>query len=266
MSSRHFRRGVKGLSVGLVALSVALMAAGTVAAHTGSPSGITVIQTSSLTIQASGTWSWPAEASASTLSYVGYAIDWGDVSSGNALGTFHIGDGTSATNVILQPTSPAQGTSGTWGPVSHTYALPGTYSACVIIFDLGTSKPFTTTGYHSTQAGGTNHNTDNSVDHNQQTSAMCAQFSVVGQSPSPSVIPTLPPTAAPSGTVLASASPTPFESFAGATGTPDVTAPPTGTSTPSAPDQGAPALPLVLVLLGSSLASLVVFKTTRMTR
>jgi hypothetical protein len=246
MPSRPSRRGAQRLGIGLIAISLALTAVGTATAHTGSPTAITVSPTSGLAVQASGTWSWPAMASASKLSYVGYAIDWGDVSSGNAVGSYHIGDGTPATNVILQPTSPAQGSSGSWGPVSHTYAAPGTYTVCVIIYDLGLTQPFTTTGYHSLEAGGTSHNTDNSVDKNSQVPATCSPVVLVAPSSSPS--------------------PTAFESFQGATSEPTATPPATdAASLPSGPDQGVPALPLVL-LFGSSLASVFVFKTSKVGR
>jgi hypothetical protein len=170
-------------------------------------------------------------ATASKLSYAGYAIDWGDVTSGNAVGTYHIGDGTPATNAILQPTTPAQGSSGSWGPVSHTYATAGTYTVCVIMYDLGEVKPFKTTGYHSLQAGGTGRNTDNSVDNKGQVPSMCQQIDVTQPTSSP------------------------FQSFRGITAGPTTTPPPTGTaSLPSAPDQGVPMLPLFL-LAGSCLAS-----------
>ena len=248
MSSRPSRRGVQRLGVGLIAVSLALTAVGTVTAHTGSPSAITVTPTTGQSIQASGTWSWPAMATAGHLSYIGFAIDWGDVTSGNALGAYHIGAGTPATNVILQPTSPAQGASGSWGPVSHTYAAPGIYTVCVIIYDLGLTKPFTTTGYHSLQAGGTGHNTDNSVDHASQVPSMCGRVDLTAPSPSPS------------------ATPTSFESFQGATSDPSSTPPPTdATSLPSAPEPGAPAQPLAL-LVASSLAAVVVFKTSKVAR
>jgi hypothetical protein len=256
MSSRPSRRGVQRLGVGLIAVSLALTAVGTVMAHTGSPSAITVTPTSGQSIQASGTWSWPAMATAGHLSYIGFAIDWGDVTSGNALGTFHIGDGTPATNVIMQPTSPAQGASGSWGPVSHTYAAPGIYTVCVIIYDLGLTKPFTTTGYHSLQAGGTNHNTDNSVDHGSQVPTMCGRVDLTAPSPSPTAVSS--PTALPT--------PTSFESFQGATSDPTASPPPTNAaSSPSAPDPGTPALPLAL-LIASSLAAVFVFRTTKVAR
>ena len=250
MASRPSRRVVQRLGIGLTAISLAVMLVGTVTAGSGNPNTIGVSPSGALTVQASGTWSWAEMATNSKLSYTGFAIDWGDVTSGNALGIYHIGDGTPATNVVLQPTSPAQGTSGLWGPVSHTYAAPGIYTVCVIIYDLGLTKPFTTTGYHSLQAGGTGHNTDNSVDHGLQVPAMCGRVDLTAPSASPTAV----------------ATPTSFESFQGATSDPSTSPPPTDAAgSPSAPDPGAPALPLAL-LIASSLAAVFVFRSTKVAR
>jgi hypothetical protein len=235
-------------------------------AHTGSPGTITVTKTGPLAISASGTWSWPAMASAGTLSYVGYAIDWGDVTSGNAIGTFHIGDGTPATNVILQPTTPAQGSSGTWGAVSHTYAKAGTYNVCVIIYDLGPTKPIATTGYHSLQAGGTGHNTDNSVDHHQQVPSLCAVFDAAAATPTPGQTVagvTSPPTAGPTG-AGATSRPTPFQSFEGATAVPTSTPPPTAAAgQPDTTDSGTPLLAVAL-FIGALFGSILTYKMARL--
>jgi hypothetical protein len=213
-----------------------MMAIGTATAHSGSPDSIHVTVAGGLTVKASGTWSWAADAAPHELSYVGFALDWGEVSSGNAVGTYHIGDGTAATNVVMQPTSPAQGSSGTWGSVSHTYAKPGTYMVCVIIYDLGETKPFATTGWDSLKAGGTSHNTDNSVDGNHTVQAMCGQIEVTDPSPSP------------------------ISSVLG------VTSPPTSTvATLPSEDGGSPLLPLALLLI-SFLVSLFVFRTVKVGR
>ena len=233
---RAGRRVVQPLAIAMVATSLALAAVGTVTAHSGSPDTIHVTQTASLTVKATGTWSWSADAAPHELSYVGFAIDWGDISTGNAVGQFHIGDGTAATNVVLQPTSPAQGSSGAFGPVSHVYAKAGTYVVCVIIYDLGETKPFATTGWDSLRAGGTDRNTDNSVDGKHRVPAMCGQIAVTDPTPSP------------------------VSSVLGAT------SPPTGTAAPEAPqDGGLPLMPLGL-LLGSCLASVYVFKTQKVGR
>jgi hypothetical protein len=216
MPSRPYRwPGKRRLLAGAAALAIATLAlAGVSYAHTGTPSSIVVI-TSGLSVQASGTWSWSSVASASVPNYVGYAVDWGDVTSGNEVGTYNIGDGTAATNVVTL-TTPSQGTSGSWGPMSHTYAAAGTYTVCVILYDLGKTTPFATTGYHSTMAGGVNRNTDNSVDKGYTNPVQCATFDVTA----PTTAPTQPPTQAPT------QAPTAFQSFSGATGTPE---PPTAT-------------------------------------
>jgi hypothetical protein len=246
---RPSRRVVGWLGIGLVSVSLAMVAVGSAAAHTGTGNGI-VVTPAGLSVSASGTWTWGSQASASKLSYVGFAIDWGDTSSGNDVGTHHIGDGTAATNVVMQPTTPAQGTSGTWGPISHTYAQAGTYTICAIIYDLGTSKPFLASGYHGLTAGGPTRNTDNSVDKGNAVPAICGQFVVTG--PSPSAVTTVAPSA--------STTVGPTSSVLG------VTSPPTATATPlPAPDQGLPLIPLAF-LLTSGAGSMLVFKTVRVRR
>jgi hypothetical protein len=231
-----------------------MMVVGTVTAGSGSPNTIGVSPSGALSVQASGTWSWAEMATNSKLSYTGYAIDWGDVTSGNALGIYHIGDGTPATNIVLQPTSPAQGTSGLWGPVSHTYAAPGIYTVCVIIYDLGEVKPFKTTGYHSLKATGTSRNSDNSVDNKQEVPAMCTKVDLTAPSP----------TATATAVTVTAASPTPFESFQGITSDP-FSPPPTGTVSPPDQKSGLPTMPLFL-LIGSFLTSLFVLRTVKVSR
>jgi hypothetical protein len=262
MSVRPGTSAATRLGASVLAGFLAMMAVGAASAHTGSPGTIAVTQTGPLAISVSGTWSWPAMASAGTLSYVGYAVDWGDVSSGNVIGTFHIGDGTPATNVVLQPTTPAQGSSGTWGAVSHTYAKAGTYNVCVIIYDLGTTKPFLTTGYHSLQAGGTGHNTDNSVDHHQQVPALCAVFAATGATPTGQT-PTPGQTVA-GATSQPTSTPSPFQSLLGATSGPTATPPPTAAADPrDGTDAGLPLLAVAL-FLGSLFGSILAYKMARL--
>jgi hypothetical protein len=219
------RRGAVGrIGIAVAGVSLALLAAGVANAGSSSPTSIHVVSQSGLTVNVAGDWSWPEEATASTLSYAGYAIDWGDVTSGNQLGSYHIGDGTAATNVVMQPTSPAQGSSGTWGPVAHTYAQSGDYTVCAIMYDLGEDMPFKTSGYHGLKATGTSRNTDNSVEQNNDPAVACTTVSV---------------------TV---ASETAFESFQG------FTAAPTGTADRAPTGNGSPILPLLL-LAGSGITS-----------
>jgi hypothetical protein len=251
---RLWGRAMGQLGIGVVAVSLALMAVGSAIAHTGAP-GTVNIAPSGLSVSASGTWTWGSQASATKLSYVGFAIDWGDLSSGNDVGPYHIGDGTPATNIVMQPTTPAQGTSGTWGPVTHAYAQAGTYTVCVIIYDLGTSKPFLASGYHGLTAAGVSRNTDNSVDKGNPVPALCGQVSIVGPSPSATVAPST--SASASGTTAATAEPS--SSVLG------VTSPPTSTGSPAVPDPGLPPL-LLGLLFASAASSMLVFKTVRVRR
>lgn len=178
----------------LASLALVLVSAPAVLAGAGDPTAINVSMTGPLSVTASGTWSWHEMATETPPSYVGYAIDWGDVNSGNEVpipggGTFHIGDGTPATNVVQVATD--RGTTGSWGPTTHTYAMAGTYSVCVILYDLGSTQPFATTGFHSLQAGGTGRNTDNSVEQNHDIASNCAAITVsqaIAATSSPSAV------------------------------------------------------------------------------
>lgn len=253
MSSRSSRRRATRLGAGLVSILLALLAAGLVNADTGS-SGAVNVSKNGLAVQVSGTWSWPHNASNGQLHYAGFAIDWGDVTSGNQVGPHHIGDGTPATNIVMQPTTPDRGTSGSWGPASHTYAQAGTYTACVIMYDIGEVKPFETTGYHSLQAGGTGHNTDNAVDSGPATGVVCATFDVAPlptDPPSATPIPTPTPIQSVAGvTATPTMAPTPFQSVQGVTAVPVATVPPTATDSGSLPpSNGGPAVPLLLLVL-----------------
>jgi len=167
----------RALLAGTACVVLSLAAATVAMAHSGHPASISAT-VDGMSVQVSGTWSWTAEASDPVPSYIGYALSWGDVSSGNDVGPYHIGDGTAATNVVRQPTSPAQGSSGTWGPVSHVYAAAGTYTICSIIYDLGEVKPFPATGQESLVAGGPDGNPDNSVDNGATPGARCATVTV----------------------------------------------------------------------------------------
>jgi hypothetical protein len=263
MPSRPYRwRGKRRLLAGAAALAIATLAlAGVSYAHTGTPSSIVVV-TSGLSVQASGTWSWSSVASASVPNYVGYAVDWGDVTSGNEVGTYHIGDGTAATNVVTL-TTPSQGTAGSWGPVTHTYAAAGTYTVCVILYDLGKTTPFATTGYHSTVAGGVDRNIDNSVDKGYTNPVQCATFDATAPTTAPTQAPTQAPTAVQSvaGATATPEPPTasPFQSFEGATAVADASATPPPTSSyvsTSGGGGGIPELPLLLFAVLSFLGAL----------
>jgi hypothetical protein len=190
------------MSIGLVLAAVGLVNAGT-----GAPSTIDVTR-NGLTVSASGTWSWPEMDTNPKLSYTGFTVSWGDLTSGNTLGAYHLGDGTAATNFVSEIAT--QGDAGPWGPVGHTYATAGNYTICVIIYDLGEVKPFKAIGYHGLKASGTSRNSDNSVDKQSAPPVVCSTVNVVEETPVPTGQETQAASASPvaSATPVASASPT----------------------------------------------------------
>ncbi|MGZ6272688.1 MAG: hypothetical protein ACXWM8_00110 [Candidatus Limnocylindrales bacterium] len=209
MPSRVSRRAVSRLVAGLAGMSLVMTAVGFADAGSGWPSGIKTTQ-NDFTVTASGTWSWPEMDTNPKLSWTGFAMSWGDLTSGNTLGAYHLGDGTAATNLVTM--IPVQGDQGPWGPVSHTYAVAGTYTVCVIIYDLGEVQPFKTIGYHSTKASGTSRNSDNSVDNQTAPPVECSTIAVGGEggpTETPTPTPTATPTATPTETPTPTPSPTP---------------------------------------------------------
>ena len=242
MASRKRRIGV-GLGSALALLAVV----GQANADVGATSGVSVAG-NGLTVYASGSWFWPDPTTTRDTKYVGYAIDWGDVASGNSLGSYHLGDGTAATNVVLQPTTPDRGSHGTFGPVAHTYAAAGTYTVCALVYDLGSVQPIKATGWHSLRASGPDRNKDNSVDQQSAPPVSCATVKVT------------------SGALASAgpASPTPVQSVAGATFVPGgSTPPPTATEGPSSLDGGAGLLRPVGLLLLSALGGVLVLGPRR---
>ena len=270
MAVHQSPRTVLRLGAPLLAISLLLTVAGTALAGAPSPGTIHVTQSSAMTVDASGTWTWAEMDTNPKLSWTGFAIDWGDTANGNEVGTYHIGDGTAATNVVLQPTDPAQGSSGSFGPVSHTYAKAGTYSVCVIVYDLGEVMPFKTTGYHSLKAGGVGRNTDNSVDQKGAPPVACTSIDLAAATPTPTASPTASPTPTPfqeGQGVGAAPTATPNQEVEGLTANP--TSDPTPPTTSSTPDQSSdrtlPSLALAL-MIGSMIASVFVLKMVRLDR
>jgi len=206
MASRASRQRAAGLGAGLMSIGLVLAAVGLVNAGTGAPSTIDVSR-NGLTVSASGTWSWPEMDTNPKLSYTGFTVSWGDLTSGNTLGAYHLGDGTAATNFVSEIAT--QGDAGPWGPVGHTYATAGNYTICVIIYDLGEVKPFKAIGYHGLKASGTSRNSDNSVDKQSAPPVVCSTVNVVEETPAPTAQETQTASTTPvaSATPLASATP-----------------------------------------------------------
>lgn len=131
----------------------------TVFADSGNPLTISADPPVGNTVTVSGTWNWDRCDDADPSDrYVGWAVDWGDDFTGNELPgastTYNMGEpGTypdTQGNHIFSPLDTGDPTNcvgdgsagsgtGTWGPLSHTYAEPGTYDVCVVIYDIHTA-------------------------------------------------------------------------------------------------------------------------------
>ena len=94
--------------VGLFASAVLVgSSAGLALGGVGDSTGITVDTSGGLSVVATGTWFWSENLTETPMSYLGWALDWGDVTSGNQVpkpggGAYHVGDGTAATNLVHQ--------------------------------------------------------------------------------------------------------------------------------------------------------------------
>ena len=123
----------------------------------------------SITVTASGTWTWLNSRGCDRPT--GYAIDWNDpLQPGNIVGTLNgvtydvgalMGNTFNPADNVIHPTescSMAGGrANGTWGPISHTYASGTVFPVvtCAVTYD---NKGGT--------AGGPGHQSDNSVEEN----------------------------------------------------------------------------------------------------
>jgi hypothetical protein len=152
------------LALGTLFLLVVPVSADVAVATTIVP---TVTDTS---VTVSGKWRW--ETSVVTCDSradrtVGWAIDWDDPADpGASLGTTGLEVGT-ADDPLVHTTSDcsqqAQGTlGGHWGPASHRYRSPGTYSVCVVLYDVHIKAE--ASGVYSRVAAGEGRNRDNSAE------------------------------------------------------------------------------------------------------
>jgi len=151
--------GVLVLTLGVV---------GAVNADSGSPTTIQA-QVSGNTVTVHGDWGWDK---CTGKKIVGWAVAWGDPSwASNPVpksggGSYFMGD-AAQDNTVFTTGDPCTGTSGAWGPVSHTYDGPGTYTVCVIVYDIVKNKDGSyPVGKHGVLAGGDDRNIDNSVEEN----------------------------------------------------------------------------------------------------
>src|SRR4051794_12672395 len=168
-SSRVVGQRRRWVSAALIVSALAAAAGWAVAAFAGAgtPVGSVSVTTSGLTATLSGTWSWPEQKSpcgpgTGPNRAAGWAVQWGDQSTRNSVLSkgsnpkkyFHVGTATdntvyhsSANSGLGDCGTAAAGkpAAGTWGAISHTYAQAGTYTACVVIYDVHYDKPGLTT-------------------------------------------------------------------------------------------------------------------------
>ena len=189
--------------------------------------------TAGLTVTVSGTWKWDGCVSHSNANkHIGFAIVWGD---GTGIANpspppYQSRDGVYPTN------GPVAGTwqqcqppgTGTWGPISHTYASGANVQVCVITYDVAfhAPNPPATSGEHSTDPWG---NEDNSYDEYDSTPSKQQQCAPVNTA-------TPTPTATSTGTATAIPTST-------ATPTRTSTSTPTATNTPVPPTATSTAVP-----------------------
>jgi hypothetical protein len=164
------------------AMVLTLGLAGAVYADSGSPTSINA-EADGMTVKVSGDWTWDQDSCGNNNDkIVGWAVDWGvpgytdNPVPKSGGGNFYMGDSVQG-NTVFTIGEKCGSFPGPWGPLSHTYAEPGEYDICVIIYDM---RDGVTSGNHSNQAGGDDRNTDNSVEKNfQEGQSVCAGTSIV---------------------------------------------------------------------------------------
>ena len=169
--TRRVLAGVTSLTIGGAFVAASAMAA---MADSPSPTSITASVANSaaapgaMTVTVSGNLAWLHGGQCGNNKGAGFAVAWGDaqnpgnpVSGSVAVGTTLTKFGEAADNAV-HATS-CNGTTATFGPISHTYAnshdMPSQVCAVAYHYDSKTTK-----GAHSMIAGGPGYNTDNSLD------------------------------------------------------------------------------------------------------
>ena len=135
---------------------------------------LTVNPDGSKTLTVQGTWDWGTNGpcdSSNDLKAVGYAIDWNDVTQPGNLVASGVDVGTPTDNLVRPASNMSfavcMTNSGAFGPLSHTYSAttPLPSLVCAVTYDVHIDKgQIATSGNHSTKAGGSDHNTDNSLE------------------------------------------------------------------------------------------------------
>ena len=193
ISAPRRRRGFRTALLFAVSILSFAFSASTAWADSPTPSSLTQVSLTvnpvdgSKTLTVQGTWDWGANGpcdSTNDKKAVGYAVDWNDVNQPGNLVASGVDVGTPTDNLVR----PANNTSfvvcttnsGAFGPLSHTYSattpLPSTVCAVTYDVHIGKEGQIATSGNHSTKAGGSNHNTDNSLEEPFTGVATCASL------------------------------------------------------------------------------------------
>jgi uncharacterized repeat protein (TIGR01451 family) len=195
-----------GVAAAAVVLAVAGWGAVGALASSGTATGSVTVTTNGLTATLSGTWSWPdmkAPCGPGTMAdrAVGWAVQWGDGFTGNRVlakgskpAAAYYDVGTASDNIVHRSsangglgdcgTTASGPAHGTWGPIMHTYAQPGTYTACVVIYDVHyrktdsgqiapTDSKQLVAGSNATPYRPGDHNSDNSAENNTSAGTQC---------------------------------------------------------------------------------------------
>ncbi|MFO1539794.1 MAG: hypothetical protein ACKOTZ_05005, partial [Chloroflexota bacterium] len=194
----------RAIAIPLAAGAMVLAFAAGAAADSPDPLTIDVEQ-DGYTVTLTGTWEWPQKNApcgpgTRTNRAAGWAVDWDEGFTGNAVPSkkgpaglmYHMGSAddnlvnrSSANNGLgdCGVAADGGGVTGTWGPISYTYAAPGTYEVCVLLYDVRYKQSGGQTVVYDTKqlvAGGSNRNRDNSAETNYySTGKQCAASTIV---------------------------------------------------------------------------------------
>jgi hypothetical protein len=180
------------------------------------PTSIVAADQGGGSVSFSGTWSWPGCGGSNNL--VGFALF---VSPNNPAT-----EGAPLDARVEVMPGGCQGTSGTWGPDTHSLS-PGNYTVCVVMYDVH-SVNIGGTGAHSDDPDGSDRNKDNSWDNNLN----MFQPEGCGVVVVPTMTPTRTPTNTSTNTPTTTSTNTPTNTST-PTGTPSNTPTSTTTTTPT---------------------------------
>ncbi len=194
----------RALAIPLAAGAMVLAFAATAAADSPDPLTIDVEQ-DGMTVTLTGTWEWPSKTApcgpgTSANRAAGWQADWDDGFAGNPVPSkkgpaglmYHMGSANDNAVYVSDANggrgdcgvaADGGGVTGSWGPISYTYAEPGTYEVCVLMYDVryyGSGDSLRLRDSKQLTAGGPNRNRDNSAETNYySTGKQCAAATIV---------------------------------------------------------------------------------------